>query len=421
LGGPPSRERKQMQPWSEEEDQLLSQLVDQHGTSWAHIARLLPVPRTGKQCRERWNNQLAPQVCKKPWTKEEDEAIIAAQAEVGNKWTEVARRLDGRSENAVKNRWHSNLCRRLRTTEKNTVLSLPPPADLGVVPVIAPKDATNAFEWLTGVHDDEGGVLRKPKRAVPQPWTESEHLRFLLGLERFGKGDWRAISRYCVPSRTPIQIASHAQKYFRRKAKDSRERELRATDRRSENGDSVADRLSMMEPFADETMAELGAQSASGDPLFSAVLGTQQYHHSEHLLDHSHQGFSFPRAEPTEGQLLSHGIPGSFGDGPPAGFRVHVGHSASREQMMGQMMGQMELGQGQMGQGQMGQDSFLYRPTMFGGNTGAAMQGSLLPPLSSVLPDVRGMTNPSALPFPFPTSAPLNPASLIRPLHFGTR
>ena len=48
------------------------------------------------------------------------------------------------------------------------------------------------------------------------PWTEEEHAAFLEGLQRFGKGSWLAISRHCVKTRNPTQIASHAQKYFLR-------------------------------------------------------------------------------------------------------------------------------------------------------------------------------------------------------------
>ncbi|GLC75188.1 hypothetical protein PLESTF_001605000 [Pleodorina starrii] len=51
-----------------------------------------------------------------------------------------------------------------------------------------------------------------------QPWSEEEHLAFLQGLRALGKGNWRAISRQYLPSRSPTQIASHAQKHFMRVA-----------------------------------------------------------------------------------------------------------------------------------------------------------------------------------------------------------
>ncbi|MCD9642905.1 hypothetical protein HAX54_029948 [Datura stramonium] len=55
---------------------------------------------------------------------------------------------------------------------------------------------------------------RERKKGVP--WTEEEHRRFLMGLEKYGKGDWRNISRNFVISKTPTQVASHAQKYYLR-------------------------------------------------------------------------------------------------------------------------------------------------------------------------------------------------------------
>ncbi|GAB4836583.1 hypothetical protein Ancab_001496 [Ancistrocladus abbreviatus] len=47
-------------------------------------------------------------------------------------------------------------------------------------------------------------------------WTEDEHRLFLIGLNKYGKGDWRSISRHFVITRSPTQVASHAQKYFNR-------------------------------------------------------------------------------------------------------------------------------------------------------------------------------------------------------------
>lgn len=47
---------------------------------------------------------------------------------------------------------------------------------------------------------------------------------FLIGLHKFGKGDWRSISRNVVVTRTPTQVASHAQKYFLRQSAVKKER-----------------------------------------------------------------------------------------------------------------------------------------------------------------------------------------------------
>ncbi|KAL6547195.1 hypothetical protein OROMI_022916 [Orobanche minor] len=66
------------------------------------------------------------------------------------------------------------------------------------------------------------GRSRERKRGVP--WSEEEHRLFLMGLQKVGKGDWRGISRNYVKTRTPTQVASHAQKYFLRRNNHNRRR-----------------------------------------------------------------------------------------------------------------------------------------------------------------------------------------------------
>ncbi|XP_076901925.1 transcription factor MYB1R1-like [Bidens hawaiensis] len=79
---------------------------------------------------------------------------------------------------------------------------------------------------------------RERKRGIP--WTEDEHKLFLLGLQKVGKGDWRGISRNFVKTRTPTQVASHAQKYFLRKTNLNRRR------RRSSLFDITTDSVAAM-------------------------------------------------------------------------------------------------------------------------------------------------------------------------------
>ncbi|KAM0060382.1 putative transcription factor MYB/SANT family [Helianthus debilis subsp. tardiflorus] len=76
----------------------------------------------------------------------------------------------------------------------------------------------------TGQGGGKGNSKAEQERRKGIPWTEEEHRLFLLGLDKFGKGDWRSISRNYVISRTPTQVASHAQKYFIRLNSMNRDR-----------------------------------------------------------------------------------------------------------------------------------------------------------------------------------------------------
>jgi len=96
-------------PWTQEEDQKLIAWVKKQGPGkWAQAANMIP-GRSGKQCRERWFNNLNPDVRKGNWTTAEDELIFQLYQKYGSSWSKIAKYVPGRTENSIKNRFYSTL------------------------------------------------------------------------------------------------------------------------------------------------------------------------------------------------------------------------------------------------------------------------------------------------------------------------
>ncbi|PWA68967.1 homeodomain-like protein [Artemisia annua] len=99
--------------WSEDEDNKLRAYVQRYGHwNWRLLPKFAGLSRSGKSCRLRWVNYLRPDIKHGNFTKEEEDVIIELHKKIGNKWSEMAAYLPGRSDNEIKNRWHTHLKKR---------------------------------------------------------------------------------------------------------------------------------------------------------------------------------------------------------------------------------------------------------------------------------------------------------------------
>ncbi|GMI67567.1 ARABIDOPSIS THALIANA MYB DOMAIN PROTEIN 3, myb domain protein 3 [Hibiscus trionum] len=100
--------------WTKEEDDRLINYIKLHGEGcWRSLPKAAGLLRCGKSCRLRWINYLRPDLKRGNFTEEEDELIINLHSLLGNKWSLIAARLPGRTDNEIKNYWNTHIKRKL--------------------------------------------------------------------------------------------------------------------------------------------------------------------------------------------------------------------------------------------------------------------------------------------------------------------
>ncbi|GAY52533.1 hypothetical protein CUMW_142560 [Citrus unshiu] len=116
MGRPPSSDKNGLKkgPWTAEEDQKLVDYIQKHGHGrWRTLPKNAGLKRCGKSCRLRWTNYLRPDIKRGKFSLEEEEAIIQLHKVLGNKWSAIASRLPGRTDNEIKNYWNTHIKKKL--------------------------------------------------------------------------------------------------------------------------------------------------------------------------------------------------------------------------------------------------------------------------------------------------------------------
>lgn len=109
VGIRPTQIRRKL--FTKEEDAILIDGVKKFGEDWKSISSLLE-NRTEKQCKDRFNSYLKPDINYLPWTSEEDELLVYLYRLIGPKWKVMSKYFKGRTYNMIKNHFNYYIIQR---------------------------------------------------------------------------------------------------------------------------------------------------------------------------------------------------------------------------------------------------------------------------------------------------------------------
>uniref|UniRef100_K9LXG1 R2R3 MYB n=1 Tax=Iris fulva TaxID=92176 RepID=K9LXG1_9ASPA len=122
--------------WTAEEDIKLVSYVKAHGDKkWRELPAKSGLNRCGRSCRLRWLNYLRPGIKRGNISEDEEHLIIRLHNLLGNRWSIIAGRIPGRTDNEIKNHWNTHLSKRSlsiddlnrkQTHSSDNVSALPP-------------------------------------------------------------------------------------------------------------------------------------------------------------------------------------------------------------------------------------------------------------------------------------------------------
>ncbi|KAB5564106.1 hypothetical protein DKX38_004160 [Salix brachista] len=130
--------------WTAEEDSKLARCVEVHGAKrWKTVALKSGLNRCGKSCRLRWLNYLRPNIKRGNISCEEEDLIIRLHKLLGNRWSLIAGRLPGRTDNEIKNYWNSHLSKKITNQTRKEKMADQPSTPLAIDQVESTREARN--------------------------------------------------------------------------------------------------------------------------------------------------------------------------------------------------------------------------------------------------------------------------------------
>ncbi|XP_009414398.2 myb-related protein MYBAS1 isoform X1 [Musa acuminata AAA Group] len=164
--------------WTEQEDLHLVCFVRLFGERrWDFIAKASGLNRTGKSCRLRWVNYLHPGLKRGRMTPQEKRLVLELHSLWGNRWSRIARKLPGRTDNEIKNYWRAHMRKMTKERKRSSSSSrVDHSLDLTELPPQAAAEAhdlksSSACSCLTAEEFEkkEEGVASYP---MDQIWNE---------------------------------------------------------------------------------------------------------------------------------------------------------------------------------------------------------------------------------------------------------
>ncbi|XP_009419269.2 myb-related protein MYBAS2 isoform X1 [Musa acuminata AAA Group] len=188
-------------PWSEQEDLQLVRIVGLFGDRrWDFIAKVSGLNRTGKSCRLRWVNYLHPDLKRGRITPQEERLILELHSRLGNRWSRIARKLPGRTDNEIKNYWRTHMRKKAQERKRkpcpSSSLTYISAAQIELPPeVVAESSSTSA---LGEISDDA-----VEDYSMDQIWNEIAMPDMISGLS-FGECKDEVYDGMCSAIPSPL-------------------------------------------------------------------------------------------------------------------------------------------------------------------------------------------------------------------------